>query len=234
MPAEVKILIEGYTNVDSVGENVVEKTQPTITLVRDGDIVMVVDPGILDSQEALIDALAGEGLKVEDINFVCVTHSHIDHYRNIGMFPNAKVLEYFGQWIKNTVHAWPEKFSENIQILKTPGHDYTDITVFATTKNGVIAICGDVFWRENYPLNPPDDSYASDFEKLARSRELVTRMSDWIVPGHGPMFKVKKKSIAGRCSGKNQKKDKNWPGLWQVPCAFGRSGQMLVPAMVML
>ena len=59
---------------------------------------MVVDPGILKSQQELVNALAKENLTVEDVNFVFITHSHIDHYRNIGMFPKAKTLEYFGIW----------------------------------------------------------------------------------------------------------------------------------------
>ena len=56
-----------------------------------------------------------EDLTVEDVNVVCITHSHIDHYRNIGMFPEAKVLEYFGMWEKNTVENWQEQFSKNIK-----------------------------------------------------------------------------------------------------------------------
>ena len=173
MPAEVKILIEGFTNSDSVAEAGEEKTQPTITLVRDGDLIMVVDPGILESQQVLVDALRKENLKIEDVNVVCITHSHFDHYRNIGMFPGAKTLEYGGLWNKNTVEPWPENFTSNIQVLHTPGHDYTGITLFVTTKEGVVAICGDVFWKENYPQDPQDDTYASNTEKLKESREMI-------------------------------------------------------------
>ncbi|MGA2418321.1 MAG: MBL fold metallo-hydrolase [Candidatus Staskawiczbacteria bacterium] len=190
MSAEVKILIKGQTNADSVAETGEEKTQPTITLVRDGNLVMVVDPGILESQQVLIDALNNEGLTPNDIDVVCITHSHIDHYRNIGMFPYAKVLEHFGLWDKNTVQDWQEQFSPNIQILRTPGHDYTDITLFVTTDDGIVAICGDVFWKENYPKDPRDDSFASDPVKLGQSREMIFKMADWIIPGHGDMYKT--------------------------------------------
>lgn len=88
MSAQVKVLIEGYTNADSKAESGgEEKTCPTVSLVRDGDLIMVVDPGILESQQILVDALQKQGLGVDDVNMVCITHSHIDHYRNIGMFP---------------------------------------------------------------------------------------------------------------------------------------------------
>jgi len=202
MSAEVEILIEGFTNADSVGETGEEKTQCTITLVRDGDLVMVVDPGVLERQQLLVDALQKENLTVQDVNVVCITHSHIDHYRNIGMFPNAKTLEFFGLWDKDTVENWSEDFSANIQILRTPGHDYTGITLFVTTRDGIVAICGDVFWKEGYPQNPQDDAYALDAVKLKESREMVFKMADWIIPGHGPMYKndrnaapIKKESI---------------------------------------
>ena len=190
MQAEVKILIEGYTNADSKDENGgEEKTCPTITLIKDGDLVMVVDPGVLEDQQFLVDALQKEGLTVNDVNMVCITHSHIDHYRNIGMFPKAKTLEFFGLWDKGSCEDWSEQFTPHIQILKTPGHDYTAITLFVTTENGTVAICGDVFWKENYPKK---DIYASDPEKLKESREMVLKMADWVVPGHGKMYKVKK------------------------------------------
>ncbi|GEM_PF-202542 len=194
MAAEVKILIEGYTNADEVGETGKERSCSTITLVRDGDLVMVVDPGVLESQQILIDALQKENLTVQDVNIVCITHSHIDHYRNIGMFPEAKTLEYYGLWDKDTVKNWSEDFTANIQILHTPGHDQTGITLLVTTgpgseHPGVVAICGDVFWRENYPENPQDDAYASNPGKLKSSRQTILKMADWIIPGHGGIYK---------------------------------------------
>ena len=192
MPAEVKILVEGSTNVDSIAETGKELTQPTITLVRDEDLVMVVDPGILESQEVLVDALAEEDLTVQDVNVVCITHSHIDHYRNVGMFPNAKVLEYFGLWEKSGVESWAEDYTANIQIRHTPGHDYTGITLFVTTGPesgcpGVVAICGDVFWEEN---SPNVDEYADEPKKLKQSRKNVLEIADYIIPGHADMYKV--------------------------------------------
>ena len=148
---------------------------------------MVVDPGVLDDQKILIDKLKEEGLTVDDVNIVCITHSHIDHYRNIGMFPKAKTLEYYGLWDRQTVEDWQEQFIDDIRIIKTPGHDYSSITLLVKTKQGIVAICGDVFWKENFPK---DDPYASDKEKLKESRKKVLEMSDYIIPGHGGMFKT--------------------------------------------
>ena len=187
--AKVKILIEGYTTDDAKMSSGEEKTCATITLVRDKNIVMVVDPGVLEDQSILINKLKKEDLSIDDINIVCITHSHIDHYRNIGMFPKAKTLEYWGLWDKNTVEDWEEQFTDDIKIIKTPGHSHDNITLLIKTNEGIIAVCGDLFWKENFPENDP---YASDNEKLKESRKNILELADWIIPGHGKMFKVKK------------------------------------------
>lgn len=183
--AEVKVLIKGYASEESEQEN----SCSTVTLIRDKDMDMIVDPGTLKSQQVLIDKLKQEGLTIEDINWVCITHSHMDHYRNIGMFPKAKSLDYWGIWENDTVEDWNSKLKENIEIIKTPGHSYDSITLFIKTPTGIVAVCGDVFWKENLPENDP---YASDKEKLKESRKLVLKKADYIVPGHGDMYKVKK------------------------------------------
>ncbi len=182
--AEVKILIEGYTSEEKEAEN----SCCTITLIKDKNINMVVDPGTVKDRQLIIAALKREGLAIEDINYVCITHSHMDHYRNIGMFPQAKALDYYGVWEKDTCVDWNPQFTENIKIIKTPGHDRTSISLLVKTKKGIIAVVGDVFWKENSPQHDP---YASDEEKLKESRKLVLEKADFIIPGHGNIYQVK-------------------------------------------
>jgi len=184
--AEVKVLIPGYT---IAGSEEAETTCATITLVKDKNLIMVVDPGVLESQQILVDALKKEGLAVEDVDMVCLTHSHVDHFRNIGMFPKAKTLEYYGVWDKNTVDDWDEYFTDDIKIIKTPGHNFTSITLLVKTKKGTVAICGDVFWKEDFP---EEDEYADDTEKLKESRKKILELADYVIPGHSDIYKVKK------------------------------------------
>ena len=182
--AEVKVLVPGYTSEEGDEEN----TQCTITLIKDKDINMVVDPGTIKDRQILIDALKKEGLSIDDINYVCITHSHMDHYRNIGMFPKAKALDFYGIWEKDIVDDWEPRFTEDIEIIKTPGHDRTNITLLVKTDKGIVAIVGDVFWKEN---KPDEDPYADNTEKLKESRELVLKKADFIVPGHADIYEVK-------------------------------------------
>jgi len=187
--AEVKVLIPGHTTADSKQEEE-ESTCPTITLIKDKNLNIIVDPGVLKSQKILIDALKKENLTINDIDIVCITHSHIDHYRNIGMFPNAKTLEFYGLWYEDKVEDWKEQFTKDIRIVKTPGHDSTSISLLVKTNKGTIAIVGDVFWKENLP---EDDLYADDKENLKESREKILGIADWIIPGHANIYKNTRK-----------------------------------------
>lgn len=186
--AEVKVLIEGHTTADFPDAEK-ESTTATVTLVRDKNIIMVVDPGSMKDKNLLINALKKEGLIPNDVNFVCLTHSHIDHFINIGLFPNAKVLECYGIWYKDTVEDWPEQLTQDIKIIKTPGHSCTGISLLVKTKKGIIGIVGDVFWKENYPEK---DAYADNPKKLIETRKNVLKRADYIIPGHAGMFKVNK------------------------------------------
>jgi glyoxylase-like metal-dependent hydrolase (beta-lactamase superfamily II) len=59
------------------------------------------------------------------------------------------------------------------------------------TEKGLVAIVGDVFWKENFPI---EDSYASDKEKLQEGRKKILKIADWVIPGHGKIFKVNNES----------------------------------------
>jgi len=184
--AEVKILIEGYTSGETNG-----RSCSTVVLVKDKinnkETNIVVDPGTLPSQQALIDELNKNSLKPEDIDIVFITHSHMDHYANIGMFVNAKSLSFDG-WYENDF--WKEcndKISKDLEIIKTPGHSDDSITLLVKTQKGVVAICGDVFWKKNLPKK---DNFANDHLVLNQSRKKILELADYIVPGHGGMFKV--------------------------------------------
>jgi glyoxylase-like metal-dependent hydrolase (beta-lactamase superfamily II) len=181
--AEVSILVTGYADLAHglVG--------PTISLVRDHDHCLIIDPGSVSDPQVISLALARHHLKWEDIDAVGISHAHLDHYRFIGLFPRAVCLDAWGSWQANHFYAGPTEriYRPDIQILATPGHSHDSITFLVQTHLGRVAICGDLFWDES---GPADDPYAEDIPLLRQNREKIRTMADWIVPGHGPMFRV--------------------------------------------
>lgn len=195
--AEVKVLIEGYAKE----EKGFELASSTTTLIKEKKINIIVDPGM--NRELLLKALKKEKLSPEKIDYVILTHYHLDHSLLTGIFENAKVLDNdssysFDGKIKNHNGKIP---NTDIQIIKTPGHDMFHCSILVKTEElGKIAIVGDVFWwrdddkqeTDKESLINHEDPYMKNKEELINSRKKVLEIADYIIPGHGKMFKVKK------------------------------------------
>ncbi len=195
--AKIKVLIKGYAR-EKDGE---EFASSTTTLIQDNNLNVIIDPGM--DKEALLGSLAKEGLKTGDINFVIVTHTHLDHSLLAGIFENAKILD------NSDIYSFDGKIgghegrvpNTDIEIIKTPGHDQFHCSVLVKTEDlGKVIIAGDVFWwtdeeeqkTDKQSLLKHEDPYVKDEKALKESRERILNLADYIIPGHGEMFKVKR------------------------------------------
>jgi len=191
--AKVKVLIEGY---DKKSPGCAWHAAPTVILVQDRGLNIIIDPG--NNRELLLRKLKKEGLKPDDINYVLITHWHVDHSLLVGIFPKAKILDneliYIGDTAKKHKGVIPET---KLKIVSTFGHDLLDCSLLVSTDKVLVAIVGDLFWwsegekqkiDEKSLLNL-EDSYVKDKKALLKSRKKILEIADWIIPGHGKMFK---------------------------------------------
>ena len=187
--AMVDVLIAGHVEETEAGESV----HPTVSLVRDrtgdADLVIVVDPGILSEQALLTDALAAYGLTADDVTHVFVTHHHLDHTRNIGMFATAKVVDvdsvYDGSlWLGHDGDG--HHLSADISVIATPGHAEECAALVVRTDDGTVVLTH-AWWFAD--MTPVQDPLAWDQDALDRSRERILGIADIVVPGHGPAFR---------------------------------------------
>ena len=179
---KVTILVPGYLTSQNFG-----RTCSTISLVIDGALKIIVDPGTVASQSVLVESLRQQGLALDDINIVFITHAHTDHYKSCGLFPRAKILDFWGWWEGDKWTKRDDRVSKHIQLIKTPGHSYDSMTMLVQTEQGAVALCGDVFLTKDIKQKDP---YAQDQKALKKSRAKVLKLADWIVPGHGEMFQA--------------------------------------------
>ncbi|MCL5010695.1 MAG: MBL fold metallo-hydrolase [Patescibacteria group bacterium] len=195
--AKVEILVKGYAK-EKNGE---EFASSAVTLIQENNLNMIVDPGM--DRGALLAGLVGAGLKQEDINFVIVTHTHLDHSLLAGIFENAEILDDSNVYFFDGKIAGHEGKIPNtgIEIIKTPGHGQFHCSVLVETENlGKVVIAGDVFWwldeeeqkTDKQSLLEHKDPYVKDEKALKESREKILNLAGYIVPGHGEMFKVGK------------------------------------------
>ncbi len=194
---KVKVIIEGYAREEG-GE---EFASSTTSLIQADNLNVIIDPGM--DREALLNGLAKEGLEPKDIDFVVLTHTHLDHCLLAGIFENAKVLDDGDMLSSNGKIAEHEGKvpGSDIEIMATPGHDQFHCSVLVETEDlGKVVIAGDVFWWADEEEQETDtqgllehkDPYVKDEKALQESRKKILSLADYIIPGHGKMFKIKK------------------------------------------
>ena len=125
--ASVYVLHEGYVGRD--GDD--ERVAGTVTLIVDGDAVIVVDPGMVASREALLAALAAHGPQAGDVTDVVFSHHHPDHTVNAALFPTARIHDHWAvyvgdRWIDRDANG--AELGPSVRLLRTPGHTAEDMS----------------------------------------------------------------------------------------------------------
>lgn len=181
--AELHVLTAGH--ILNVGPN--QRVCPTVSFVRDGDALIVIDPGTVPDRAVILEPLTRVGVAAEDITDVVFSHHHPDHTVNAALFPSARIHDH---WAIYDGDLWirPEQpdrdLSPSVRLIATPGHTPQDITTMVATPDGVTALTH--LWF--YESGPVEDPVATDPELLHAGRERVLATVDRVVPGHGPAF----------------------------------------------
>jgi len=177
--ATLDVLTAGY-----VGDRVAS----TVVLLRDGDAVVVVDPGMVADRSLILDPLAALGVSPGDVTDVVLSHHHPDHTLNAALFLQARVHDHMATYRDDVWDSRPAEGFEitpAIRLIATPGHSREDITTLVGTGTGIAALTH-AWWSAQ---GPADDPYAPDTAVLAASRARILAVADLVVPGHGGPFR---------------------------------------------
>ncbi|MCG2691957.1 MBL fold metallo-hydrolase [Microgenomates group bacterium] len=192
---KVTVLVEGYAREwRSSGW----EASSSAVLVQTDKINIVCDPGI--NLELLSIGLGKEGLKFSDIDYVFLTHNHLDTCYSVGSFPKVKAVDYLSVYEgdKSDLHGG-EIPDTNLKIIHTPGHLYEHCSLIVPTDKGIYVIAGGVFgWAEDEEqktdrwslLRKRDDMRAVDQKALRKSRKKVLEIANFVIPGYGKTFEV--------------------------------------------
>ena len=180
MAATHHLLHAGYVRDDRVAGSV--------SLVLDGEAIIVVDPGMVADRDLILAPLRHLGVEPEQVTHVVVTHHHPDHTVNIGLFANAEVVDFWAryrddQWLDHEGDGY--RVSPHARLILTPGHTNEDATLLVETDAGVVA-CTHAWWHRD--RTPEVDPLADDQQALEVSRLRILGEADTVVPGHGEPF----------------------------------------------
>ena len=182
--ARVEVLFSGYAGP---GDDGALRVGGTVTLVRDGDRVIVVDPGMVPARAAILDPLIALGLTPDDVTDVVLSHHHPDHTVNVALFGEVPVHDVQAVYQRDSWTRRPAEglaLSPSVRLLATPGHTPQDVTTLVGTVDGLVALTH-LWWTAE---GPADDPYAPDRDVLRAQRERVLAVADLVVPGHGAAF----------------------------------------------
>lgn len=175
--ARLDIVFTGY-----VGDRVAG----TISLVRDGGITAIVDPGMVPDRSAILDPLRELDVDPAQVTDVILSHHHPDHTINIALFPEARVHDHWAIYHRDRWEDRPAegtRIGDAISLIETPGHTPQDITTLVETDDGTVALTH-LWWNADVEGDPR----AWDLDRLRAGRERVLGLADRIVPGHGAPF----------------------------------------------
>jgi glyoxylase-like metal-dependent hydrolase (beta-lactamase superfamily II) len=183
MAAQVDVLTAGY-----VGERVAS----SVTLIRDCDTTVVVDPGMVASREKILAPLRELGVDPNTVTDVVFSHHHPDHTINAALFGRARYHDFWAiyaddVWTNRLVvdrpSGWP--LSESVRLLATPGHSDQDISTLVETAEGLV-VCTHVWWTEQGPAADP--RAASEADLHASRAKVLALQPALVIPGHGAAF----------------------------------------------
>jgi len=83
--ARLDVLSDGFVDVDGGITPGSIRVGSTVSLIRDGDLVAIVDPAMVTSRAAILDPLAALGVSVDDVTDVIISHHHPDHGNAYGV-----------------------------------------------------------------------------------------------------------------------------------------------------
>ncbi|KAK8778856.1 hypothetical protein V5799_019806 [Amblyomma americanum] len=147
MDYDINVIKEGYSLLSKDGRTMV--ANGTSTLVRGPGFNIIVDTLSAWDRDFLgaRTGLTKLGVSCDEINYVVCTHGHSDHIGNLNLFQRATHI------IGTTVSSGdvyqlctfennePYRIATDVQIIPTPGHTLTDVSVVVkTAKLGTVAI----------------------------------------------------------------------------------------------
>jgi glyoxylase-like metal-dependent hydrolase (beta-lactamase superfamily II) len=138
--AEVHILFHGYAKEGDVPS--VSRVASTVAFVREGDVRVIIDPGMLPDPASLLEALRALGESPASITDVIFSHHHPDHTLNAALFPSARFHDHWAiyqgdTWTDRPAEAY--ELAPSIRLIETPGHTPQDITTLVGTREGIVA-----------------------------------------------------------------------------------------------
>ena len=157
-------------------------------LVRDGDALIVVDPGMVAHRSLILDPLRDLGVAPEAVTHVFCRHHHLDHTINIALFPNAEVVDF---WARYQRRPWLDHDGDGYPSVRTrscgrPPATPTRAPRSSSRPTTASTRMTHLWWLAD--RTPEIDPLGDRPGGLDADRERILAAADIVIPGHGGPF----------------------------------------------
>ena len=178
--ASLQVLSTGYLT---------ERSASTVTFVRDGAALIVVNPGMVAGIESILRPLRHLGVRPAAVTDVVLLAARPAHIINAALFPSARLHDTTTIYQNDRKTRRPaDRFliSPSVRLIGTPGHHPDDLTLLAATPHGIVAVTHLWSSRSDGATHPP----GGDPGTLHRAKTRVLGVASRIVPAHGAAFRA--------------------------------------------
>ncbi|MBT5015883.1 MBL fold metallo-hydrolase [Candidatus Peregrinibacteria bacterium] len=191
----IEILFEGthgnhqhegnYYHIDPLGSSSV--------LIQTERQNVLFDSSSMMNRERLLKSLRERELEPRNIDHVICSHYHFDHTFNNALFGGTAIIHTGHAFIdkKGAGHIFPplekRKLPSTIELLPTPGHTQTDVSLVYEWEGETWICAGDAV-REDL-IRGENPLSTKNPEQLIASMKLIFERGDVIIPGHGRVIK---------------------------------------------
>lgn len=213
LPGEIKILFQGFPGRADRGY----LGWSSVTLIN-GDRKILFDTGNWGDREELIKRLQAEGIELEDISTVILSHLHFDHSINLPLFKKANIIlskrsleyatrnsgdlfvpEFIGDYLHSiqkrlTLTEGDIKIDEKITLIETPGHTTGSISCLLEYDETSVIIAGDAV-KNAYEFVSGTVDISENREVSKKTIEKIRERAGIIIPGHDRPFYSKDGAI---------------------------------------
>lgn len=196
---KIKLLIQGKAMFNNAAEWH-EDYSAVVLIERSNGEKIIFDPGC--NRELLLKSLEENDLKPEDVNYVFLSHKHIDHMMLMGIFEKANIVTgnsfYEGARFKrHNKDVW-----DDIKMIYTPGHIEDHYCLIVDTVEGKYCLAGDLWWfsegeqpefsKENIDelINFKDPVGKDEASQISSRKRIIKEKVDFIIPGHGKIINL--------------------------------------------
>lgn len=190
------VIIQGRPNDDVLGPT------GTVGLIMDYPFIILVDAGDPWNGSEIVEKLQEFHVTPAQVTHVIITHGHLDHCANLGLFSEATVImdrdigrksnENPRRAEYSTIPKWPYRISRNCEISNLSGHTASDTIVIVHDKKlkRIVVYAGDLV-EDSQDLKKFEDASITNVdedEDLLSSQAFIFETGDVIIPGHGSPF----------------------------------------------